>query len=827
MEEERQYEPAPQDQPEPPSQPGSQYRPGPNRFTLFAGVIMPAISVTLEATTHICAETFFDPIPTIWHLLLVVFVPLAQLHVWFALRRSAADRLAAAGFANAIAIGISLFYSIVYVPLLPISLLALLFGLGLLPLAPFLSLLAAVIMRMQLTRVAAAAPQRSFAVKKRGLFTGLALTALIIGLVELPATLTTIGLQMATSASPPMRAEGIRFLRQFGSQDALLRSCYSQSGWATDLIGSAFSIRSPVTTEEAQKIYYRVFGETFDKAIPPQRVGDSLASRGTIDFDENQGGTEVGGGKLKGLSLASSKLDGTVDADGAVGYMEWTLVFRNDSDVQREARAEVQLPPGGVVSRLTLWVNGEEREAAFAGRSHVRQAYEQVVVRQRRDPVLVTTAGRDLILVQCFPVPPNKGEMKIRFGITFPLVMDDLTHAKLVMPHFVFTNFRIPDDVFHAVWIQAKTPLWPFSGAFTPARYGQIFTVNGVIADKRLSSSGSSITLARSGGKEMWSKDPFNPGFAIRQTVAEHTSTHLRRIVLVVDTSETMQGYISDIESAIRSSLPSGFDVKLLLADTDIPAPGSIALTSLYGEDMQAILTALRNATFAGGADNAPALLKAWELAAEKPGNNAIVWIHNPQGTLLSPIDELRQRWEQRPYGPTLYSVQTTRGSDQIENNLDGIDEVKTVARTDQLQTDLENLFAQLTGREKQFQFVRSSKKLDQQALAFEGIETTDHLARLWASDEVARIRAARDESLNDAATMLAVQYQLVTPVSGAVVLETAEQYRAAGLQPVDAGTVPTIPEPEMVALLIVAGAFLIWLTYMKHRKKSPGSCTL
>ncbi len=77
MEEERQF------------QPGQQYLPGPNRFTFFAGVIMPAISITVEATTHICAEVFFDPIPTIWHLLLVIFVPLAQIQVWFAIRRRA------------------------------------------------------------------------------------------------------------------------------------------------------------------------------------------------------------------------------------------------------------------------------------------------------------------------------------------------------------------------------------------------------------------------------------------------------------------------------------------------------------------------------------------------------------------------------------------------------------------------------------------------------------------------------------------------------------------------------------------------------------------
>jgi len=130
MEAERQY------------QPGARYHAGPNRFTFFAGVIMPTISITLEATTHICADVFFDPIPTIWHLLLVIFVPLAQLQVWFAIRRGDADRLALAGFINAVVIGISIFYSIVYLPLLPLSMLALLFGLGVLPLAPFLSLLA-------------------------------------------------------------------------------------------------------------------------------------------------------------------------------------------------------------------------------------------------------------------------------------------------------------------------------------------------------------------------------------------------------------------------------------------------------------------------------------------------------------------------------------------------------------------------------------------------------------------------------------------------------------------------------------------------------------
>jgi Vault protein inter-alpha-trypsin domain len=813
MEEERQYQPVQQ------FNPGPQYDPGPNRFTFFAGVIMPAISITVEATTHICADAFFDPIPTIWHLLLVIFVPLAQLQVWFAIRKRDADRLALAGYLNAVTIGISIFYGIVYLPLVPLALLALLFGLGFLPLAPFFSLLASLIMRHQLKRVAATAPQRSFAVKTRGLLASLALTAAVIGVVELPATITRYGLSMATSSSPQMRSDGIRFLRRYGNKEALLRSCYDRTGWATDVIGSVFSIHNPVTPEEAQKIYYRVTGETFDASIPPERAGVNLVRGDTIDFDGNQGGEHVGGGKLAGLSLASSKLNGTMDADGGVGYMEWTLVFRNDSNVQREARAEVQLPPVGVVSRLTLWVNGEEREAAFAGRGQVREAYKKVAIQQQRDPVLVTTAGRDRILVQCFPVPPNKGEMKIRFGITLPLGLEDETHANLLMPHFIFRNFSIPGNFKHAVWVQGKTPMWPLNTEFLSSRREDVFSVAGEINDGALADSNSSILLNRSDVKEMWSDDPFNPGFAISQSVTEHTPAHLQRIVLVIDTSATMKNYMPHIRRAI-ASLPSGFDVKLIWADADENIE-SITLTKPNMQDADANST-LTYVTFNGGADNGPALLQAWNVASEKAGNNAVVWIHGPQRLLLSPVDELSRRWE-RPYGPTLYSVQTIAGADEIEKRLDGIDEMKSVARTGVLESDLKNLFAQLSGSVKTLQFVRSSKKRNE----MHGVQTSDHLARLWASDEVARIMTARDTTLTGKATALAVRYQLVTPVSGAVVLETAEQYRASGLQPVDAGTVPTIPEPEMVALLIVAGVFLIWLTYMKYRKQGRDSCTV
>jgi len=321
-------------------------------------------------------------------------------------------------------------------------------------------------------------------------------------------------------------------------------------------------------------------------------------------------------------------------------------------------------------------------------------------------------------------------------------VLEDDTHAKLLMPHLVFKNFDIPREVKHSVLVHAKTPMWPYSEVFMPSRQQDDFSTAGMIDDETLSSSRSTITLNRYSSKEMWTKDPFNPGFTITQSVTEHTPAHLRRIVLVVDTSETMRSHIEEIQRAI-GSLPSDFDVKLVLADADGLADYAALQNS--SQNAEAIALTLQRATFAGGADNAPALLKGWDLAAQTPGNNAIVWIHSPQRLLLNPLDEIKRRWDQRPYGPTLYSVQTTGGVDEIEKKLDGIDEVKSVARTAVLQTDLTNLFAQLTGRVKTLQFVRSSKKLDKNK-QMSGVETSDHLARLWANDEVARILAPRDD---------------------------------------------------------------------------------
>ncbi len=793
-------------------------------FTFLAGVLLPSVSIIVETTTHMCAETFFDPIPTLWHVLLVAFVPLANLQVWLAVRKGETERGTLLGAANALAVAVSILYAVLYLPLLPLAVIALIFmGLGVLPMTPVLCLVAALILRRQLRRMAPA----GFAVRPAAVAAAVGAAVVGLALMEVPGALTRMGLRMAASDSPAVRDEGVRWLRAYGSRDYMLRACYGRTGRGLDVASDIFSLGDMTTPEQAREIYFRVTGETFNKRVPLGRLAGHWQPQDTFDFDPDQTG-EVIAGKVRGLSLASSRIDGSLDADAGVAYAEWTMVFKNGSDGQQEARAEVQLPPGGVVSRLTLWVNGEEREAAFAGRSQVREAYRQVV-QTRRDPVLVTTSGRDRVKVQCFPVPPS-GEMKIRFGITAPLALEARERGVLRLPRLLDRNFAVAEDVTHAVWVESKVPLREDArGMFGENPKAGLYAVRGGLKDAELAGSEGSIRAERSSGVfEGWAPDALNAGGGVvRQLIVEEELPAASSVVVVLDTSERVGRRAGELAAALKT-LPPGVEVKLLRAGGNglYEEAGGQLSSAPAGE----AAAQLEQTTFAGGADSVPALGRALDLANEA-GHGAVVWVHGPQPLLLTPVEELRQRWERRSGSATVYSVQTEAGPDLVGERLDGVKNFEPVARMGGLQSDLENLLARLTGRRKALRFVRVREQPKQLAKLPEGAtdaegakKTSAHVARLWANDEVGRILADPSQNRNDEAVALAARYQLVTPVTGAVVLETKEQYAQAGLTPVDAGTVPTIPEPETVVLLLVAGSLMAFALLRRRRAFGGGA---
>ena len=259
------------------------------------------------------------------------------------------------------------------------------------------------------------------------------------------------------------------------------------------------------------------------------------------------------------------------------------------------------------------------------------------------------------------------------------------------------------------------------------------------------------------------------------------------------------------IAEALRQ-LPTGLDASVIVASDSIEELVPLRpVDAAYRAELENKLEHFR---CAGGQDNLPALMKAWDMAAEKPGG-VVVWIHGPQPLLLEDGEQIEQRllWRFGEGAPVIHELQTTAGPDSIIQKFHGRTSMTSVARLGSVREDLERLLAQWNPQASQLRAVRERLNFTAMTEASRGKESSRHLVRLWANDEVRRMIAA---NRRDDAVKLASRHQLVTPVSGAVVLETKQQFDQAGLQPVSPDSVPVVPEPGTLLLITVSLGLLV-----------------
>ncbi|HXT51058.1 MAG TPA: PEP-CTERM sorting domain-containing protein [Thermoanaerobaculia bacterium] len=756
-------------------------------------VVLPLVAIGVELGTRICAETLFDPLPTPLHVVLVVVVPLANLAALLLLRRASSPWPPSARtwrlvrFANGLALGVALYYALVFAPLVPISVLAIVaYGLGLLSLSPLL----AVISGLGLWR----AMQTRAPVRSRAVAWGLLASFLVLLGIAVPPLVTHFALRRFVEGNVEQRTAAVKLLRALGNRELLLRSCYVHRGELADL-GSVLLGAHNISPEVAREVYYRVTGDPFNSVPPPRLPHDGMRLEERWDFE--QGGTVVGA-VLKEVSLTGSRLDGSLDADAALGYLEWTLELRNDTGIGREARAVLALPPGGVVTRATLWIDGSEQEAVFGSRGATRAAYESVV-RASRDPLLVTTAGVDHVLVQCFPVPAG-GTMKVRLGITTPLLVESAGRARLMLPHFVERNFTVPPELRHSVWVDAEDGLAVLDQepdasaaqvALVSERSAAASTVRGALDDRALARR-SIVAERRPEVRTTWANDPREPAFDVVASLEPVAARRVGRVAVVLDGSRAL----ADEAAGLRQVL--------------VEAPGAQTRTIVLAGDEVAEIRAedVKKGRFAGGTDNVAALVRAWDEVASDP-DAMVVWVHGPQPVVIGRADELAQRCARRPAGPRLVTLAAEPGPNRVLDELDGCGWVTVAARRGPPGEDLRALLAggAPSGAALEPRLRRVAAGSER-----EGAEKTSvHLVKLWARGEAARLAGAADaRSGGGAASDVAVRYGLVTPWSGAVVLETQQQYEQAGLMPDAPDDVPTIPEPSTVVLLVVVATLLL-----------------
>src|SRR5262245_37422748 len=333
--------------PEAPSFIASPQRQKRGTLLVLAGVILPSVAIFIELTTRICAEEFFDPLPTTWHKILVIATPLANLLLIYELRRDRAEYHWKLGLANGLAVVVSTFYTILYLPIMPIALVALVFaGLGILPMSPMFSLIASAILlrRLRALRREGRGVYGPGEARLRGFGWGLAMTALILVAAEVPVILTRVWVSKAASDSQGEKARAIDLLRRYGHDRTLLAACDRRGDFAS-LFGVFLNSRYPVSVELAREIFYRVTGKLYSSAR-----GDGFNAFAIDDLTHELDETgELRGLSQPNLSLAGSRIDGSFDPDAALGYLEWTMVFKNTSTFQQEASARLALPHAGLV----------------------------------------------------------------------------------------------------------------------------------------------------------------------------------------------------------------------------------------------------------------------------------------------------------------------------------------------------------------------------------------------------------------------------------------------------------------------------------------------
>jgi Vault protein inter-alpha-trypsin domain len=763
--------------------PASQKQGGFLKWT--CGVVLPLGVLIFELLATFCGSVFFSPVPTWWHAGWIALVPL--LNAWLLLGKGTESvRGAAAGFTLVTA----LFYGLLFLPMIHLSVIGLIFfGLGVVSLTPILA--AIVSWRIGVSaRTNSLEPQR-FKVAWR---LGVLASVVVLVSLEGPAVWTRINLSAAMKGDQGSAAALSR-LRAFHSERTLLKGCYEGnrgmsmatdiSGWLSSTWGSPLSMFgfegvSPLNSEKARDVFFRVTGKPFNSLKPPSGAVGTWTGRGDtfqeFEFDEHLGGDEVAV-RLKNLDLSESRFDGHVNATSRIGYGEWTMVFKNSSSQVKEARCQVKLPAGGRVSRLTLWVNGEPREAAFNSISKVKAAYKAVAVVQRRDPVLVNVVGPDTIMVQCFPVPAH-GQMKIRFGVSAPL-----ENGRWEIPHVVERNFGLAENLENAIWLQGDCEfnLTSPGKSQSAIKDGPGRSLSASFQSGGLMSPGTALCTESlpAAAPVVWCEDQFakpEERFLVREPTTLPCPA-ASQVVVIIDGSAAVAQAKEWIVRSIGSQ--NGGELVLVLAD-------DYACRVTY--------------TFSGGRDNEPALREGIRLARESGG--PIVWIHGPQAVGLSQSEALLQQLERGTTHPLIYEVAAVAGPNRLAEAIYRTGCIKRGPLLLSPERDFTGFLKQLLTDHQQNAWTwKRSATLDN----IPGTKVWDHLARLWAASTA----EDTNSSLADAGRAdLASRYQLVTLFSGAVVLETRQQYAEHGLTPVDGSAtpqMPNVPEPSTSLLVMLA----------------------
>ncbi len=328
------------------------------------------------------------------------------------------------------------------------------------------------------------------------------------------------------------------------------------------------------------------------------------------------------------LEIVSHRVDVVIDHQ--VARTTVTQVFRNASNVIKEAVYVFPLPEAASVADFWMETEAQRRRAVVVEKQRARQIYDSIVA-TKRDPALLEQIGRRTFKMSVFPVPAHGTQtielvydevVPVEGGVcryVYPLAIDD-AHASRVEGDFTLTaRIRSSDPIVsvhsktHDVDVIEKQDGVVVGLEEIRGRLDRDFELRYTQRATRL---GLTVAAERTGKGDGTYLALLTPGMDAADRVLA------KDVVLVMDTSGSMKGAkIATAKTAMRSFIAAlrpgdRFDIHTFSSDV-VPMFGR--LTRIDDESRRRALAYIDDVEAVGGTAIDAALQIALRDAAATP----------------------------------------------------------------------------------------------------------------------------------------------------------------------------------------------------------------
>ncbi len=467
-----------------------------------------------------------------------------------------------------------------------------------------------------------------------------------------------------------------------------------------------------------------------------------------------------------------------------------------------------------MTTKATLTINNVERDATIMVRSKARARYKKAVL-EKKDPLLVSTCGSDQILVQCYPVQPGQ-TVKVKLQIAAPMSITKDKKATLMLPAFLERNFQV--DVPVKVDIKSSEPL--IAGALKSIQPEvnkdtniATYELKGDIENAQLACFGAVISAPRNSTNNTVSYTGNElPGLKVSRNLRPVSYPGISSLLIVIDGSASMQQSFAQIAEALKAVPPSmNVQIKVVGDTTTELYPG------LQEGGSSEVLTAaetLKSMKAEGGQDDSAALEDAIALAAMTK-KMSVLWIHAAQPMTSASTPKI-QAGLKRSERPLLFDVQVMAGPSELLSGVHSPKALVRVERTSDLKADLISFFNACSNTSvSQNTSPRSStdvnpiptatpiptddpgpvpnREPEPEYVLTQGANSNEQstvpagdkrLAQIWANQRIAEDLQNPTQTSSTEPGMLAQAFQIISPVSSAIVTAPEEKTLAAAVKP-------------------------------------------